>query len=221
MYKTYLTSVSNAQSNYPKKLLIWNYWDHEHIVGTHFEYYKKVNIIFENDNFCYSERWAKLPYFPFYIKSTDICVLTNENQMDVFHSTLFNIIRCKQTFVFEENKNNTCKVTRYDYLEIPKILKFLQPLFDKMMKKWFLDVWEEDMPMRERRLKVWELGFKDFIGIDYVNDPNLKKESNSNRPYKLKLPITKITQIKNDGSKNVFLRLFKKSKHIGYGLPNL
>ena len=71
------------------------------------------------------------------------------------------------------------------------------------------------------KIIVEELGFKDFIGIDYVNDPNLKKESNSNRPYKLKLPITKITQIKNDGSKKVFLRLFKKSKHIGYGLPNL
>ena len=52
-------------------------------------------------------------------------------------------------------------------------------------------------------------------------DPNLKKESNSNRRYKLKLPITKITQIKNDGSEKVFLRLFKKSKHIGYGLPDL
>ena len=35
----YLTSVSMPILNF-KKLLLWNYWDHEHIVGTHFEHYK-------------------------------------------------------------------------------------------------------------------------------------------------------------------------------------
>jgi hypothetical protein len=45
----------------------------------------------------------------------------------------------------------------------------------------------------------------------------------------LKLPIPKITQIEQDeyekirgsGSEKTFVRLFKKSKHIGYGLPDL
>ena len=49
------------------------------------------------------------------------------------------------------------------------------------MKKWFVDVWEEDMPMRERRLKVWKLGFQDFKGIDYVNNPEVKKKSDDSR----------------------------------------
>ena len=223
MNNAYLTSVSTAKSKYPKKLLIWNYWDHEHVVGTHFEYYKKINILFENDTVCYSERWAKLPYLPFYIRSNDVCVLINENQMDVFHCTLFNLISCKQTFIFKEDVDNSCAVTRYDYLEVPKILIFLQPLFDKIMKKWFVDVWEEDMPMRERRFKVWKLGFQDYKGIDYINDPNVKKINNQNRPYELKLPIPKITQIKKDkdGDKKTFVRIIKKSKHIGYGLPDL
>ena len=143
--------------------------------------------------------------------------------MDVSHNTIFNLIKCKQTFIFDEDKNNNCKVTRHDYLQVPKMLKFLQPLFDALMKKWFIDVWHEDMPMRERRLKVWKLGFHDFKGINYVNDPNLKKVNNINRPYELKLPITKITQINKDknGNEKIFVRKFKKSKHIGYGLPNL
>ena len=38
MTKTFLKSVSSANSKFPKELLIWNYWDHEHIVGTHFEH---------------------------------------------------------------------------------------------------------------------------------------------------------------------------------------
>ena len=89
------------------------------------------------------------------------------------------------------------------------------------MKKWFIDVWEEDMPMRKRRLKVWKLGFKDFKGIDYINDPNIQKNNKDTRPYELRLPITKITHIKNSNSKKTFVRKFKKSKHIGYGLPDL
>ena len=34
----------------------------------------------------FSERWAKLPFIPFYLKTTDFLpVLTNPNQMDVHH----------------------------------------------------------------------------------------------------------------------------------------
>ena len=83
------------------------------------------------------------------------------------------------------------------------------------MKKWFVAVWAEDMPMRERRYKVWKLGFRDFQGIDYVNDEKLnsdKIQNFSERDYKLELPVPKITNIKRQGS----FRLFKKSKHIGY-----
>ena len=112
MERTYLTSVSSAITNFPKKLLLWNYWDHEHIVGTHFEHYKKVKILFEDDKVCISERWAKLPFFPFYIISKDKCELTNENQMDVFHTTLFGLIKCKQKFIFDEFEKEKCKVTR-------------------------------------------------------------------------------------------------------------
>ena len=174
MTKTFLESVCVADTKFPKDLIIWNYWDHEHIVGTHFKYYKKVNILFEDEKVCFSERWAKLPFIPFYLKTTDLCVMVNKNQMDVFHYALFNMVYCKQTFKFEENIKDHCKVTKYDYLQVPKFMKFLQPVFNKIMQKWFIKVWEEDMPMRERRLKVWKLGFEDFKGIEYRISGELK-----------------------------------------------
>ena len=59
------------------------------------------------------------------------------------------------------------------------------------MQKWFVDVWEEDMPMRERRFKVWKLGFEDFKGINYINNPKIIKNNSLNREYKVKLPIQK------------------------------
>ena len=221
MSKTFIHSISSASTKFPKNLIIWNYWDHEHIVGTHFEHYKKVNILFEDEKVCFSERWAKLPFIPFYLKTTDLCVMTNENQMDVFHYAFFNMIYCKQTFKFEENAKGHCKVTKYDYLQVPKFMGFLQPLFNKIMKKWFVNVWEEDMPMRKRRLKVWKLGFEDFKGIDYINNPTIIKKNNLNRGYQVKLPIPKITHIKNKSSEKTFLRIINKSKHIGYGLSDL
>ena len=221
MTKTFLESVSSADTKFPKDLIIWNYWDHEHIVGTHFQYYKKVNILFEDEKVCFSERWAKLPFIPFYLKTTDLCVMTNKNQMDVFHYAFFNLIYCKQTFKFEEDINNHCKVTRYDYLQVPNFMKFLQPIFKKIMKKWFVKVWEEDMPMRNRRLKVWKLGFEDFKGINYINNPQEIKNMHLKSTYKVKLPIPKITHIKNKSSEKTFLRIIRKSKHIGYGLPDL
>ena len=51
MTKSYLTSVSSMQTKYPKKLLLWNYWDHEHVVGTHFEYYKWFWFYLNNEKF--------------------------------------------------------------------------------------------------------------------------------------------------------------------------
>ena len=217
MTKIYLTSASSSTSKFPKELLIWNYWDHEHVVGTHFEHYKKVKVILEKDNYCLSERTAKLPFIPFYFKEIEFMILTNPNQMDVYHYGFFNIMKLNQKFVFEEDEKKNCTVTRHDYLEVPSILKFLQPLFDKMMKKWFIKVWDEDMPMRERRLKVWKLGFNDFGGLDYVNDPKATMIDRSERAYEVKLPLPKVTQITKGGAH----RLFKKSKHIGYGLPSL
>ena len=52
----------------------------------------KSNILFEDEKVCFSERWAKLPFIPFYLKTTDLCVMVNENQMDVFHYALFNMV---------------------------------------------------------------------------------------------------------------------------------
>ncbi len=219
--KYFLKSKSSLKTNFPKKLLLWNYWDHEHIVGTHFKHYKKVNIIYEDNKTCLSERLAKLPYIPFYIKTTDFAILLNGSQMVVYHYALFNLLFCKQTFYFEEDNKGYCKVTRIDYLEVPRFLTILQPFFDKIMRKWFIDVWKEDMPMRKRRLRVWKLGFNDFRGIDYVNNPAEKKFTKPMRPYKLELPIAKITHEKNTKSGKVFLRKIEKSKHIGYGLPKL
>ena len=66
-----------------------------------------------------------------------------------------------------------------------------------------------------------EIRFKDFHGIDYINNPKIDKSIDKNRNYTVKLPIPKITHIKNKSYEKTFLRIINKSKHIGYGLPDL
>ena len=201
MKKIKLISKNSAIANIPKDIILWNYWDHEHVVGTHYKHYKKVKIYYEDDKCCYSERKAKLPFLPFYITEESLVVLEDSFTMRVWHSALFNFVKAEQLLNFEEIERDKVKVTKTDYMEVPIIFKFLQPLFDKIMKKWFINVWNEDMEMRERRYKVCKLGFKDFHGIDYINNKEISKE-NKDLPitYKFKLPIPKITKIKSEGS---------------------
>ena len=123
------------------------------------------------------------------------CALENSNTMKVWHKTLFGFVYLKQIFKFEEIEDK-CKVIKTDLLEVPIYFKFLQPLFDKIMKKWFVDVWNEDMPMRERRFKVWKLGFKDFSGIIIINNKNLKKNLKKHFFLQINFTVPKITRIK-------------------------
>jgi|TARA_B100000900_G_scaffold385689_1_gene375522 hypothetical protein len=208
MKKFKLTSTNSAIANIPKDIILWNYWDHEHIVGTHSKHYKKIKILFEDEKCCYSERKAKLPYLPFYITETSLVVMEDDFTMRVWHNTLFDFVKAEQLLKFEELGKEKTKVTKTDFMEVPMILKFLQPFFDKMMKKWFIDVWDEDVPMRERRYKVCKLGFKDFHGINYINDKEVSNEERDPHvPYKFKLPVPKVTNIKKEGS-------FRKIKSI-------
>jgi hypothetical protein len=72
--------------------------------------------------------------------------------------------------------------------------------------------------MRERRLKVWQLGFRDFVGLGYVNNKTAgPARPDVERPYPIELPVPKITAIARGGVS----RPFRSSKKLGYGLPEL
>ena len=53
-----------TEAPFPKGLLVWNYNDHEHVVGTHYKNYESVEILAEADTWCFSKRTARLPFIP-------------------------------------------------------------------------------------------------------------------------------------------------------------
>ena len=101
-------------------------------------------------------------------------------------------------------------------LKAPFFFKLLAPLWKRITDRWFINTWDEDAPMRLRRQKVWNLGFRDFVGIDYVNQKKPQPEGvPSNRPYPVQLPVPK-TKGRKDGE---YERPFATSVEVGYPKP--
>jgi hypothetical protein len=207
----------STEAPFPKGLLIWNYNDHEHVVGTHYKNYETVEILAEADWWCFSRRTARLPFIPIRTSALAFSYYPNENLQRSYHSGPFGLL-LRQEFHFEELGANKTRVTLHSALVVPRVFGFLQPFFQKLMYRWFWSVWEEDMAMRERRLKVWQLGFKDLVGLDYVNSKTAAPEApDLERPYPLELPLPKVTKIALGGVS----RPFRASEEVGYGLPDL
>ncbi len=214
---TELRSKFSEQVDFPKGLMIWNYFDHEHVVGTHFEHYHHVRILAEADNWCFSQRSATLPLIPIKMRATQFSCLMSEHHMRSFHFGPFGLL-LEQDFHFEDVGRQGCRVTVESRIQVPRIFGWLQPLFHRVMRRWFYSVWAEDMEMRERRLKVWQLGFRDFVGLDYVNNKTAGPEQpDMERAYPIRLPVPKITGITRGGVD----RPFRTSRKLGYGLPEL
>lgn len=214
---TELHSKFSEEVDFPKGVIIWNYFDHEHVVGTHFKHYHHVRILAEADNWCFSQRSATLPLLPIRMRATQFSCLVSEDCMTSFHFGPFGLL-LEQDFHFEHVGRRGCRVTVESRMQVPHVFGWLQPLFHRVMRRWFYSVWAEDTEMRQRRLKVWQLGFRDFVGLDYVNNKTAGPDQpDKERAYPIRLPVPKITGIARGG----IARPFRASKELGYGLPEL
>lgn len=212
-----LYAKESAVAPVPRTVLLWNYYDHEHVVGTHYRHYEKVRILAEADDWALLARTAKLPFIPVRMSALNFQYCPHDHLMKSFYRGPVGLV-LRQDFTFEDVGPASCRVTVESRLDVPKLLAFLQPFFARLMHKWFVDVWAEDMPMRERRLKLWQLGFRDFAGLDYVNNKTEgPSEADSSRPYPLRLPVPKFSEIGRGG----IARPFRANEELGYGLPDL
>jgi len=213
-----LYSKIEQEMDCPKEIVIWNYWDHEHIVGTHYKHYESVRIRAEKDNWCFSERYVKLPFIKFMLTTRNFAYLESPFLMKSFHIGKMGLV-LEQDFHFKDIGQDRCLVTLENRIEVPGAFKFLEPFFKKMTTRWFYATWNEDHPMRLRRWKVWKLGFRDFTGIDYINQKTAKPagRESENRLYPIELPVPKSTRIRQEG----YTRPFSESIEVGYELPPL
>ena len=196
----------------PKEVVMWNYFDHEHLVGTHNTIYKNVRVVAEKNNWALVDGNKKLPLLPIYTRGIAFQHLEN-NIIRTIHQDIIGFLLENEVHL-TDLPNDRCLVAVTFKIKIPSFLKIFEPIFKIMSEKWFEQGWEEDAPMRLRRWKVHKLGFKDFYGIEYINKKLPKPEKLEVSKYEFKLPITYFSSITSiDGLSNPFC---KKSVELGY-----
>ncbi len=208
-----LTATCAREMDCPKEIVIWNYYDHEHVVGTHYKYYSHFKILAEHGDWCMVERFYKLPIINLKASSLGLMYMESPN---VIRSIQFGKLgmQLHQEIKLDDLGPERCRVTCTYSLEVPALAKALEPLFRRVLSRWFDDTWDEDAPMRLRRWKVWKLGFRDFRGIDFINEKKAAPDERARemRPYRAHLPVPKTT--KKPGA--VYERPFDSSVEVGY-----
>lgn len=206
-----LSLQCSAEMDCPKEVVMWNYYDHEHLVGTHYKYYNGVRVLAERDDWSLVYRRKKMPLLPIYTSGIGMQFMDG-NVMRTFHKDSIGFLLEQETR-FEDLPNQRCRVNITYKINTLRMLKFLEPVFQRLFKKWFEEVWAEDAPMRLRRWKVYQLGFKDFSGIEYIDKKLPKPEHLAVPKYEFHPPIRSLQDIKSPAG---LTRPFGKSVEIGY-----
>lgn len=183
----------------PKEVVIWNYYDHEHLVGTHYKYYHEARILAEKDSWAVLYRKMKMPLLPF-TNSTIAVQFMEGDVMKVFHRDLMGFL-LEMEVHFADLPGNRSLITVIYNIRVPAFLKLFEKYFQMVFERWYEGTWEEDAPMRLRRWRVHQLGFKDFVGLDYINKKLPTPDYFPEKKYEFKPPVAANSAIKTVGQK--------------------
>lgn len=206
-----LTLKCEGEMDCPKEVVMWNYYDHEHLVGTHYKYYNKARVIAEEGSWALVYRKMKMPFLPFHCSGIALQRMEGD-VMKTCHKDSVGFM-LEMEVHFKDLPNDRSHMTVIYKINTHPFFNLFEPFFQKLFKGWFEEVWKEDAPMRLRRWKVYKLGFKDFHGIDYINK-RLSKPKNLEVPkYEFIPPIKSYSTISTvDGIE----RPFNRSIELGY-----
>jgi hypothetical protein len=211
MKRATLQAQFSAEMDCPKEVVMWNYYDHEHLVGTHFKLYNRARVLAERDNWSLVFRSKRMPFLPFYTGGVGFQFMDG-NTMRSFHKDSIGFL-LEMEALFTDLPDERCRVTVTYRINTIALMKIFQPLFEKLFERWFWATWEEDAPMRLRRWKVHKLGFKDFNGIDYINKKAQRPATIPYGPYVFDPPVRSSSPIKTPSG---IARPFGSSTEIGY-----
>lgn len=178
----------------PADVVIWNYYDHEHLLGTHFKLYHEARVLAERDDWALVYRKSKIPIVPFSNAGIGFQFMDG-NIMKTFHLDRVGFL-LEMEVHFHDLPDDRSRMDIVYMIRVPKWMSFLQPIFEKVFSSWLDNAWAEDVPMRLRRWKVHKLGFKDFHGVDWINNKEKQPEEYNDEKYVCKLPVPSLPQIK-------------------------
>ena len=206
-----LQAQFQADMDCPKEVVMWNYYDHEHLVGTHYKLYDKARVVAERGDWALVFRSKRMPLLPFHSSGIGFQYMDG-NTMKSFHKdSLGFFLETEIDFIDLPEDRCTIRVTYR--INTHPFFRVFEPFFKRLFEKWFWATWEEDAPMRIRRWKVHKLGFKEFSGIDYINRKIAKPEHLEPGKYVFDPPVRTSSPIKTVQG---IERPFTQSLELGY-----
>jgi len=170
--------------------VLWNYWDHEHLVVVH-KNYTDARIIYENDTIAALLLTFRLPVFSF-LKSQSLNVMIQHgpNVLKAVNTGLFGV-PVLTTVRITEDRPDHCHIVINYRVFLLGWRALLTPLIRRMIPVWNERVWQEDLPLKVRRQKMLRLGFRDFYGLpERVADRAFTGEI----PFE-KLPLSRLKEV--------------------------
>lgn len=170
--------------------VLWNYWDHEHLVVVHANY-TDARVIYENDTMAALLLVFRLPVFSFLkSQSLNVMIQHSPNVLKAVNTGLLGIPVLTTVRIAEDRPDHCRLVISYRVFLLGwKVL--LAPLVQRMLPMWNERVWREDLPLKVRRQKVLRLGFKDFYGLPANISDRVRT---GELPFE-KLPLSRLREV--------------------------
>ena len=161
---TTMVDVSIPERGVPcsADVLLWNYWDGEHLLPVHGGY-TYAKLLYQGQNFSLCLFGTKPPLVPLSIPTFAFVVQSEKYVQMTYAIQLF--IISKTTIRITPITHSTCSV-KVDYsMACPRWIPFASIILRRLIPMWFERVYKEDMPLRLRRQRVLEAGFIDYVGM--------------------------------------------------------
>ena len=145
--KSILEVEINKEIECAAEVAKWNYWDHEHL-DVIYGGYKKVDVLYDSDNFCFAFSELKIPIIPFLSAKSPLFMVQHDE------NTQFGVLSKTTIEIFPKSRNS-CNITmNYKfYLNGWRIL--LKPILSKLIPIWNEKVWQEGPASKIKETKSY------------------------------------------------------------------
>ena len=179
-----------------KNVCLWNTWDHEHLFYVH-KQFNSAKILHENATCAVLETKIKIPFLPIFMKSIHCLYEIADRNVLVIDTMPLGIL-AKVEMIYEEISEKKTKLINNYNLNVPFYFYPFRGIMKYFILKWNRINWEEDMPLKLRRQKAVDLGFRDFRGV--VGKLNEKKQA-----VRLPIPRSKDSIINHGCSESIHI----------------
>lgn len=187
----YLKVVCKNTVNASPEVIKWNSWDGEHLSSVHSAYSNPRTLYSSPNNLLFLDN-IKIPYLPLKLSSLVFTAQNSEFEQVSYTKNPFFLAK-NSIKIFKQNHKISIVEVTYEF-EANFIVSLFFPIIKRQIIKWNNTVWIEDLPLKLRRQKALEYGFKDWIGIP-------KKQSDRkdiSRNYKTEIPVHRPKGLEQD-----------------------